>query len=289
MVDVIKMQFKYSKPGTRNKGFEVNTIEKLFYKGKSLVLTKPIQVEFYNMIFITKGNGSFEVDFKEYQVGKGDIIFVSENREHRFIDHKELDGVLILFTEDFLYEILGSRTGEVFDLFKDTYLNPVVNISLDTNLILSKQLDLLKSIYDEKNIDFDFQIFALAFRTMIAMVSKKTLTIDTFKNRENKVFIEFSDLIDRNLKQIKTVQDYAALMNISKKTINLATHKAVSMSAKQYIIYKLIQRIKINLCFEDKNIDEIAHNFEFTEAYNLTKFFKKYTGLTPTEFKKLNT
>lgn len=289
MADIKRMKFKHSKPGTRSKGFEITTIDKLLNKDKAIALTKPAKVEFYNMIFVTKGRGSFEIDFKEYPIEKDDIIFLSEEREHRFIDYKELDGILILFTEDFLYEILGSQTGEVLDLFKDTYLNPVIDSPPDINSILSKQLELVASIYDEKNTDFDFKIFALAFQTLIAMAGNKALIIDAFKNKKNRVFLEFSELIDENLKQVKTVQEYAQLMATSKKTINLASHKAINMSAKQYIIYKLVQRIKINLCFENKNIDEIASEFGFSEPCNLTKFFKKYTGHTPTEFKKINT
>lgn len=289
MVDVKKMSFKHSKPGTRSKGFEITTIDKILRKDKFMVLTKPAQVDFYNMIFITKGKGSFEVDFKEYPVSRGDIIFISEEREHRFIGYEELEGVILIFTEDFLYEVLGTQTVEVLDLFKDTYLNPIMDVSVDGNDILERQAMLLKDIYDVKNTDFDFQVFSLAFRTMITMVRKRTLATSIYRNKNSKVFLEFSSLIDRNLKRMKTVKEYATLMKTSNKTINIATHKAVNMSAKQYIIYKLIQKIKVNLCFEDKNIEEIAHEFEFSEAYNLTKFFKKYTGLTPTAFKKINT
>lgn len=289
MADVKKMTFSHTKAGTRSRGFEMTTIDRILRQEKRLVLTKPSQVDFYNMIFITEGRGSFEIDFREYPVAKGDIILVSEEREHRFVDHEELTGIMVIFTEDFLYEILGSNTGEVLDIYKDTYLHPVMDITTGDTSILIRQLDLLKDMYDEGNVDFDLQIFALSFRAMIKMVGRKCMSLIPSKAKENKVFTTFSTLLEERGRELKSVNEYAVLMDLSSKTINLATQRAVNMSAKQYIIYKLIQKIKISLCFGDKNVDEIAREFEFSEAYNLTKFFKKHTGLTPTEFKRLNT
>ena len=94
--------------------------------------------------------------------------------------------------------------------------------------------------------------------------------------------------MDDNLSEIKTVESYAEMLHVSKKTVNQVTRKSVDMSAKQFIIDKTIHRIKINLCFEEKTIDEIADELGFSESYNLTKFFKKYTNQTPTEFRKIS-
>jgi len=69
---------------------------------------------------------------------------------------------------------------------------------------------------------------------------------------------------------------------------NAAFFMIVDMSAKQFLTEKILQKIKINLCFEDKTIDNISDELGFSEANNLTKFFKKYSGQTPSHFRKLN-
>jgi AraC-like DNA-binding protein len=36
-------------------------------------------------------------------------------------------------------------------------------------------------------------------------------------------------------------------------------------------------------------INEIAHEFNFTDESHLNRLFKKYKGMNPTEFRKINT
>lgn len=50
---------------------------------------------------------------------------------------------------------------------------------------------------------------------------------------------------------------------------------------------KIIYESKILLKNSDLSIKEISNIFGYSEATHFTYFFKKYSGLTPSEFKKL--
>lgn len=43
--------------------------------------------------------------------------------------------------------------------------------------------------------------------------------------------------------------------------------------------------IKRLLSYSDLSAQEISHNLRFSDPANMTKFFKRYAGMTPAQFK----
>ncbi len=108
---------------------------------------------------------------------------------------------------------------------------------------------------------------------------------NTTKYKKNELFLQFVELVEANINSEKTVEGYADMMHVSKKTVNQMTRKAIDMSAKQYIIQQLILKIQLKLSFEQRSIHELSDILGFTEPSNMTRFFKKNTGLSPREFR----
>ncbi|MFK7925919.1 MAG: AraC family transcriptional regulator [Bacteroidia bacterium] len=55
----------------------------------------------------------------------------------------------------------------------------------------------------------------------------------------------------------------------------------------QYIILQKIERVKELLIYDEKNLAEIAFSLEYSSAQYLSSQFKKFTGMTPTQFRKI--
>jgi len=100
-----------------------------------------------------------------------------------------------------------------------------------------------------------------------------------------KRFYQFKNFVEMYYKEKKTVEEYAKLMLVSQKTINQATRAVVDLSAKQFIIDRILLEIKRYLGQRELTINEISDLMGFDEPSNLTKFFKRYEGLSPTEFR----
>lgn len=171
-------------------------------------------------------------------------------------------------------------------MYAETYSNPKLPGIKSAHNILFKQADILLSLYKLDDSYFSFQVLSLSFQVLIEMLIFN-LSLETEKSvKYNKKFQTFSKLVDEHLAESRSVDIYAKMLHITKKTINQLTRNAVNQSAKQYIIKKTIQRIKIYLCQENMTIDEISIKMGFSESNNLSKFFKKYEGCTPSDFRK---
>lgn len=286
MEKVEKIEFKIN----QDKGFEIISLKDFFEAAKSSFIKKYFRTDFYNLIFVTEGRCTHEIDFLEYTVQANELLIISKNRIHRYSEFSNVQGYLIMFTEGFLCEFLSNNTSEVKDLFKQSYMNPHIKFQILYlySSTLVKLLDVINDMY--RNIDkvMNYEVIASTFITFSRLILNSVTGENTSKPKNNEVFIQFTELVEKNIDKEKTVEGYANMMHVSKKTVNLMTRKAIDISAKQYIIQQLILKIKLKLCFEQNSINEIANELGFKESSNMTRFFKKYTSISPMKFRNMS-
>ncbi|MCY6371217.1 AraC family transcriptional regulator [Clostridium ganghwense] len=285
-MDTIK-RIKFQKTKDKHFDFEIIKLKDFFATKNLQYLMRNYRVNFYMILCITSGNGQHEIDFKLYPYQEGDILMIAKNQVHRFYPKENVDGYLILFTDNFLCGYIGSSISEFLEPFQSTYFYPIVKFNNSDNGIERIQLELLYRCYIDKKNVLKPEILKSQLRTLMLLIKRDSQENENNMDTHNyEKFITFMNLVEANFKEKKTVQEYADLMYVSKKTVNLITRKAVDLSAKQFIINRIILEIKRYLSQGDLTVNEISEMMGFDEPANLTKFFKRYEGLTPSEFRK---
>ncbi len=92
--------------------------------------------------------------------------------------------------------------------------------------------------------------------------------------------------ITGNYADNKPLSYYASLCNLSTPHFKALFTKTVHMSPTAYIVQLKLAHIKNLLLTTDLAISEIARQMGFNDQMYLSRFFKKHTGMTPTEFRK---
>lgn len=100
------------------------------------------------------------------------------------------------------------------------------------------------------------------------------------------LYRDFVAMQDTECKNSHDVIYYANALNVSARYLSQVTRKVANQSPKAIIDNTLLTRIKEQLR-TDKTIQEIAYALEFSSQAHLTNFFKKLTGTTPTNFRKI--
>lgn len=285
-MDTIK-RIQFQKPTDKHFDFEIIKLKDFFANVNLKHITHNYRLNFYMILCITSGEGQHEIDFKLYPYQAGDIVLVAKNQVHRFYPKAGVDGYLIFFTDAFLYGHLDSNIPEFLEPFQSIYLHPILKFNNNHEGIERIQLDLLYRSYIDKNNVLKPEILKSHLRTLMLLIKRNSLENQNNTNTHTyEKFITFMNLVEANFKEKKTVQEYADLMYVSKKTVNSITRKAVDLSAKQFIINRIILETKRYLSYGDLTVNEISEMMGFDEPSNLTKFFKRYEGLTPSEFRK---
>ena len=102
----------------------------------------------------------------------------------------------------------------------------------------------------------------------------KTIVIEQIHYADEPLEINFSDFLVGKLNY-----DYTYLSNLFTLTQGI--------TLEHYIINHKIEKVKELLVYDELTISEIAFKMNYSSAAHLSKQFKKVTGLTASDFKKL--
>lgn len=100
-----------------------------------------------------------------------------------------------------------------------------------------------------------------------------------------QLYQEFMGMQEQECKNSNDVNYYASRLNVSPRYLSQVTRKVTEQSPKTIIDTTLLNRIKEEL-HSEKTVQEIAYLLGFSSQAHLTNFFKRFTGISPTEFRK---
>lgn len=102
----------------------------------------------------------------------------------------------------------------------------------------------------------------------------KTTIIELVHNSEEHLRVNLSDYLSDKLNY-----DYTYLANIFSEVKGITIEKF-------HLLHK-IERVKELIAYNELNLTEIAYKLNYSSVAHLSGQFKKFTGLTPTQFKNL--
>lgn len=92
--------------------------------------------------------------------------------------------------------------------------------------------------------------------------------------------------IKKNIESSLTLKEISSFVNIHPNYLSSAFKKQVGKTLTDYINEQKIAAVKIYMNNMNLSISEISYTFNFSYVSYFCNFFKKHTGLTPTEYKK---
>lgn len=98
--------------------------------------------------------------------------------------------------------------------------------------------------------------------------------------------MKFINLIDENYKKGYSVAEYARLLHISSRSLSDLTQQQINKTPSQMIQERIILEAQRLLLYSNLNINQVGYRLGFDDASYFVKYFKKYTGVSPSEFKK---
>ncbi len=123
---------------------------------------------------------------------------------------------------------------------------------------------------------------ALRKSGLLLMDNKKSILVEKIKNSIIELVHYTDDQIRSNLSDYlseKLNYDYTYLANLFSEVKGITIEKF-------YLTHK-IEKVKELIVYDELNLTEIAYKLHYSSVAHLSNQFKKYTGLTPSHFKKL--
>lgn len=121
---------------------------------------------------------------------------------------------------------------------------------------------------------------------MSTRLAKEQHIVKALNNDQVDTIRKFNYLVDIHYKTKRKVSDYAEMLFKSPKTLSNLFSIYNQRSPQQIILERLTLEAKRLIHFTDKQNQEIAFDLGFNDPAHFSRFFKKMTQKTPSEYRE---
>ena len=248
---------------------------------------------FFELIYIVDGTGVQFINKNKFNYRKGNLFLLTPQDTHSFEINTVTKFFFLRFNE---YYVQNNATKDKALIQRMEYI--LQNASHRPGCILKNKVEkplianLIESIIQEQTNQQIYcdTIITQIVNTIITIVARN-IALKLPKNiKENtgETVLEILHYIQENIFDPKKLraENLGLHFGISLSYLGRYFKKQTGDTLQQYISMYKIRLIEMRLLHSDMRINEIVNELNFADESHLNKIFKKYKGMSPTEYKK---
>lgn len=262
----------------------------LFDKNRNFKVTYPHRHDdFYEILFLTQGEGVHTIDFQNYTIKPYTIFFLSPGQIHELSLSDDVQGYIFLFTSSF-YHFNKTEPYKLFELpFFYNLAQETPPLYLENEAERQIYIEYFQKAIIENQLKLnDNEEVIRALLDLILIQSKRIYPVSTMDEHAHKGRIlvkRFKQLIEEKCQENLSVKQYAALLTITPNHLSETVKSVTGRTSTDLINDRMILEIKRLLTHTDMGISEIAYHLNFADQSYFSKYFKKLTAQTPIFFR----
>ncbi|MFC0527255.1 helix-turn-helix domain-containing protein [Phytohabitans kaempferiae] len=220
----------------------------------------------HQLMLVTKGHGTHEVDFEVHQCRPGTLVWANPGQLVRPGGQPGLDATLLCWRPGPDLPDAGPTYRQLAGEDEDAVINEVSQLVVDCERELAPQL--LRQ-----------QLATLLLRVRLLGAESADGTAD-------ETFARFREEVERGYAGSRRVEDYADRLDCCVRTLTRASLAATGRTAKQVIDDRVTLEAKRLLAGTDLPVAEIGRRLGFPEPTNFGRFFQREAGVSPGTFRQ---
>ncbi|MFV2118061.1 helix-turn-helix transcriptional regulator [Streptomyces sp. Act-28] len=253
---------------------------------RGVPLAEPGRPAFHLVVAVRGGRLECLVDFTAYDMVAGDWLWVWPGQVLRFPDgHRGCDATVLVFPT-------GFPSAATDALIRDGEHTPhrLVTPGEPRQKALLRLLDALVEEHAALP-DLSLEAYVETLRNLLSVILVRLAHLTDPRRRTrpggSEPFHLFRRAVEEDFTRTHRVEDYAARLGYSPRTLTRATRAALGCGAKRYIDDRVLLEAKRLLVHTSLPPAVISERVGFTYPTVFSAFFRQRTGMTPTEFRSL--
>lgn len=235
------------------------------------------------------GSAKFSVFSNEHVLTKNELIILFPRQLASVTEISE-DFSMIFFTVgcSFFHDVMSGVcrfSPQFFFYMRKNYHMPLDEREAERFQNFCKMIDYK---YDTPNRLFrkESVLHILRVFYLDVYIHYKTVPAKSYKgSRKEELVLKFYSLVMANYKEKRDVAFYAGELCVSAKYLTMVMKEVSGKSAKDWIIDYVILEIKALLRNHALDIKEIVSRTKFPNQSALGRFFRKHTGMSPSQYR----
>ena len=233
---------------------------------------------FIEMEYIAAGSCLQNINGNQYQLRKGDVVFLNIGDKHSYVASSDVNLVNCIFNYELFLSIITK--GDFKQLIP---LPNVVHLSGEYIREFEIILEKMEREYNKK--DFGYKMILDNYVTILVVMLLRFAT-KTAPNQRREVS-EILEYIDANFSIIK-LEDVANKFNFNPSYFSRFFKLNVGITFSLYIKNKRIEKALQLLKTTELTNEEICEQLGFKSKNQFYKIFREFMGKTPYDIRKKN-
>lgn len=283
-------EVRFDNPRLAALGIEPMTLAELKSKVSGKRLGEAQRVDFFHLMLVTSGQGRHTVDFMEWQLAPGSLVFVRPGQVQQWHLDSDFSAQIVLIAPNTLPHRSGLSLPRDLELLGLDEWRPCTALDADYNRLIESGLQQLRQDFDGfAGQDLDIALIRHQLMSLLLWIAKAQGQLAEAAASpqavRRKIYRLFVQALEADFQQQHALQYYAGRMGYAASTISRACLAAEGRAAKQVIDRRIALEAQRLLVHSLASVAEIAHQLGFSESTNFVKFFRRTLGITPSEFR----
>lgn len=236
------------------------------------------------LFLLTGGQLDITVGHHAYALVKQDFLLVPALQIFSIINiPEEATGFMCFFSQD----LLVSATSEADFGFLKLTGNPLISLSTAQTGFVANILDRLAIEYFENGAE-KTDLIRPYLLALLAEVNRAYIDITGIKTDAGDRLVQrFMDELALHIREKRLVSEYADQLNVSANHLNKVVKARTGQSPSVWIDERIVLEAKVLLFQSELTVAQIADEMGFADQSGFGKLFRKYAGVSPTDFRKM--
>ena len=260
------------------------------------VTDHPVEVDYFAMSLCTSGTASVTVNLDKYSIKSSDMLFFAPN------DFVHIEAATVDFAMKQIYvtsvDLIREAATHILSFIKDVDSSRTFFIRERESYSKGERIMAdFCTIYDFRSLVLAnenstckyeqgvciFRCLLLALRDKISARYRQGITESV--SSALGYFNRFVILLSEQCKEHHEVSYYAGELHVTAQYLGRICRKYDGRGAKEIITDTLILQMKSTIKNTEKSLKEISYEYNFPNFSFMSRFFRRYTGITPSEFR----
>lgn len=250
--------------------------------------SEPFKVDMTMAIIYERGSADLKINMKQYHVESPAVLLVLNDQVYQPMGHSDdLLSKVIVMSRSFS-DSLFVNSGDILPLKASILKNPVMKLDNEEN-VFGQFFQLLQNIAASPRQEFKIESarhLTLSMFYGYSHMKHEVNEIKTANSRQEEIFTQFTELLEKYHKKERELTFYADKMFITPKYLSQTVKDFTGRTALDVIEEYVLSEAKSMLLSTTLSIQQISDELNFPSQSVFGKYFKRVVGMSPSEYRK---
>lgn len=243
----------------------------------------------YAIVWLIKGRAEYYLDFRRHRFDPDSMIIISKNQSTSFHFTEPASRYVVITFSDGMVHAASENVRRLLSFCIREHFEgkQILRLAEEDTLYLGGLVEQLHTIgrrwqgqLKNESLFYFLQLFLTYCHQLREQQSHYSY------EASDETVISFTTLLEEHFRTTHKVNYYTDRLNLTYNVLTRYTTNYCGKTPKEIIVERVLLETKRLLAGTATPIKEIAYQLGFDEPTNMVKFFKKYTGSTPVEFRR---